>query len=715
MRINPIFSLAVIFMAFTMAFVIMPFLPVSSYAGERSIGKEEIKFEQEPVLSKDAEISGEKQEIVLTESPSRQKERLPARADIAATPKQTKEKPPAVEAKVKTGTKQAGKDSEAKIYEPIVNKLMEGIQLAAKDMRRAGAVKEKEENQPATVKEVRLKKESPPQLYESIVGRLFDQVKSGEIIKLAAEIENEAVNDTKKEEKSGIDSIIGNIIETAWNAPIETSSAVVKETMAIATVGTWDEMRRKKGSFNSEIGLASIKISKEDKPVLALTLKECIDIAVKNHLPLQIAKKSMRLAEVRVCEARRNLLPSASITMEESTGRVNARAYISKKTYLEGQQPIFHGGELYYNLKQAQANLEITRSDHDRIKNDLVLQVKKAYYSMAKAKDNFKIQKELSDEVAKINDMVNKEFESNIASKLEFLNVTSQSSQVKYQLASARGDISVAELILKQAMNIDTRDRIDVATLPPFKKIELDFENTLYAALVNRPEMRINSLMIDYYNYGKGIARAKGLPKVDLLGQWGMAKDEYMSVDQNYNPAYPFDDRKMSQQWYAGVKASMPLWGSTVEYTWTREQWPPQVSVYSATSSNTNAIKLKFLDKLDYYSDKKLAEIDYDKARQELIKIRQDVTLEVQEGCFNYEKALIQAETASNKVAYQAKDLEVTRFKRALDEAADSNVIESMIKLAQERFGYAQAVSDCHTTLAAINKAVGVEDYYKDE
>lgn len=49
-----------------------------------------------------------------------------------------------------------------------------------------------------------------------------------------------------------------------------------------------------------------------------------------------------------------------------------------------------------------------------------------------------------------------------------------------------------------------------------------------------------------------------------------------------------------------------------------------------------------------------------------------------------------------------------------MDEIPDSNVVESMIKLAQERFGYIQAVSDCHTSLAGVNKAIGVEDYFKE-
>ena len=63
----------------------------------------------------------------------------------------------------------------------------------------------------------------------------------------------------------------------------------------------------------------------------------------------------------------------------------------------------------------------------------------------------------------------------------------------------------------------------------------------------------------------------------------------------------------------------------------------------------------------------------------------------------------------------QENDFEFVKMKRGLDEVQDSSVIESMIKLSQERFGYVQALTDCHTSIASINKAVGLEDYYKDE
>lgn len=450
--------------------------------------------------------------------------------------------------------------------------------------------------------------------------------------------------------------------------------------------------------------------------VRILTLDECINIAIKNHLPLKTAKKSVKLAEWRVFEARRNMLGKVTIKMEEHTGKVYQRRFYGKSTAVDIQQTVFHGGEYLYTMMQSQTNLKIASREYSRIKNDLILQVKKGYYTLAKAKENLKLQTALSQEVSKIYEVVLKQFESGVGSNLELLNVSSQINMVRFQLVSSKGDVEVAELILKQAMNVDTPERIDIEPENEFKRFTIDYDKVLHDALVHRPEMQINSMMVQYYMYDQKIAKSKSWPKIDFIGSFGMAKEEFIAKDQGVDPATGTvdADQKMEQQWYAGVKCSIPLWGSTGEYSYTKEVWAPVVNTVKGSETITNSYKFNFLDNLAQYSDKFSADIDMDRARQELIKTKQDVTLEVKEACFNYEKALLQLETAINKTKYQEGDLELTKFKRQMDEALDSNVIDSMIKLAQEKFGYVQSISDCQIAIASLCKAVGITDYFKD-
>lgn len=465
--------------------------------------------------------------------------------------------------------------------------------------------------------------------------------------------------------------------------------------------------------------IITVKDDAKEPPVQiikTLSIDECIEIAVRNSLPLKMTKKSVKLAQWRVWEAMRNLLPKVGIKWSEYTGKIYGRRFFGRNQAIDIQQTVFQGGGIVYTMMQAQTNLKIVNKEYARIKNELILQVKKAYYAMAKAKENTRLQKELWGESLRINEIAIKQFESGVGANLEYLNVKSQINQINFQLTAAKGDLEIAELILKQAMNIDAKERIDIYPVEEFRKVELNYDDILADALVRRPEMQINTLMVSYYLYEVKIARSKSWPKIDLLGSFGLAKEEYIAKDAGPDPITGTDsgtDQKLEQQWYAGVKCSVPLWGSTTEYSYTKEVWVPVVASFRGTETITNSVKFNFLDNLAQFSDKYSADVDLDKARQELLKTKQDVTLEVRESCFNYEKALMQLETAVNKVKYQEGDLELSKFKRQLDEAQDSNVIDSMIKLAQEKYGYVQAISDCHMAIASISKAVGVADYFK--
>lgn len=454
--------------------------------------------------------------------------------------------------------------------------------------------------------------------------------------------------------------------------------------------------------------------------------EQCIATAVRNHIPLQIAQKNVKLAELRLFEARRGLLPNVKLSIEETQGTVNERNYYGRKAYIEGQQTVYNGGENWFLTRQAELNFNIVKEEYARIRNELVLQVKKNYYTLSKAKANLLLQIDLKKDVDRIYTIVIKAYEASITTKLEYLNVLSQESQMDYQVASAAGDVDVAELIIKQTMNIDPRERVDIKPEIDFKKVDIDFDTVIRTAYVNRAEMKINSLLIEYYNYGLKIAKAKYWPKVDLMGNWGLAKESYCAIDNQaqINPTtgfvYTDPDRKMEQQWYAGIKCSMPFWGNTLETSYTREQWVPVVAAYQGTEARTKAVKLNILDVLKYDSDRQAADVDLDRSRQEFIKTKQDITLEAKEACFSYEKALIQLDTAQKKTVYTERDYEIKRYKASMGETSDPNasgpgseVIDAMFRVAQEKYSYIAAQADCYIALATINKAIGIEDYYK--
>ena len=101
------------------------------------------------------------------------------------------------------------------------------------------------------------------------------------------------------------------------------------------------------------------------------------------------------------------------------------------------------------------------------------------------------------------------------------------------------------------------------------------------------------------------------------------------------------------------------------------------------------------------------------RAKDEINKKKQEITLEVRETFFKYKKAIILMDVAKSKVEFQSKQTEVLDVRRELGEAQYSDVIEEMIKLAEERYSFIQAIADYYIAIASLNKAIGLNGYYE--
>ncbi len=70
-------------------------------------------------------------------------------------------------------------------------------------------------------------------------------------------------------------------------------------------------------------------------------------------------------------------------------------------------------------------------------------------------------------------------------------------------------------------------------------------------------------------------------------------------------------------------------------------------------------------------------------------------------------------DVAKSKITFQAKQVEILEIRRQLGEAQYSDVVEEMIKLAEEEFSYIQAIADYYISIALLNKAVGIDGYFE--
>jgi len=436
-------------------------------------------------------------------------------------------------------------------------------------------------------------------------------------------------------------------------------------------------------------------------------LEDCLKMAISNSKTLEIANEEIRLAELKVREAARGLYPSLAGKLDRTDGNIKSlepggvdAGFRETEFGLQIGQSLYQGGKLKSTLSQANVKLEMARKKYEKTEQDLIFDVKKAYYNLVSCQANVEEQEKLLSEAQSVLEEVRKKHRLNLVTNEEFLNVQSQYNQVYYQKISQEKDQALGLLTLQQLLNLEQPVSVEVDTHLDFQELGISLDNCLELAGKHRPDVAISRLSLKFAELGKKIVRGDQRFKIDLSGFYGRG-----------GGAYKTEKLKISDSWYAGIRVSKALGGSTISSGYTSDQTNPKLGQSTRTESNTGSVTISFLDNLKNISQEKEAAIEYEKAVNEAEETEKKMESEVREAYFNYEKSLIQLEAISKEIEFRKEQERITREKGKLNLVANSEVLGAKVNLTSARTSYNEALGYYHIALASLNKAMGIEKY----
>lgn len=511
----------------------------------------------------------------------------------------------------------------------------------------------------------------------------------------------------------------------------------------------YDEKKSVIEQMTDEIFFRSGKfeLGEKEEPEKEYTIDDCVNIAVNNNQKIKAADEQVKLANLRVWEARRKFFPDVTAKIERGFGAIGGgrpprpgnagggganqvlnaatRHYQGHKYAFEIKQTVFDGFETWYEIRQTQTNKKIIQLERQKTVNEVVADTKEAYYNLDKSNKAIKVQGKIKEEINDLYDVIDKGYQKEVVAQVDYLKVKGQSMQADFRYVSAREDRSLAEMILLQAMNMDPDKRINIKSLErPKKFISIGLQNCYNLAIANSPEVKIKKETIAYYQFSRKMAKAKGWPKFEFEGSFGEMYENFQPLDQpgDTNPntgtpgAFNQDEyrahRTPSPEWYAGITATLPIWGSTMEYKYVREVWAPTVSSFRGSESGTSYLEFRILDDLKYFSGLQQARASFENAKYDYMKAKQDVAVQVKELYFKYRKAMLQMNVADVQVAHQRMFVNVLEERRKYGEMDIPRLVEEYEKLGEYEFGILQADADYFISISELNKAVGVSDYF---
>jgi len=302
----------------------------------------------------------------------------------------------------------------------------------------------------------------------------------------------------------------------------------------------------------------------------AITIEECIDIALQNHPDVFVAiednKKS--ISNYRAAVSSRSVLIDGELkTVEYAKKDSNVNSAFS----IPGQDTdvgLFAGLTVVYNLydarkdiisESAKVNIDISKINKQRSLDNLTFDVKKSYYGYLQAKKTLELREEIYEKNKKKADLARLLFENGSRPVLDVTKAELDLAEAQLLLERARNNERKMKLNLFYSMGLEEEGAADIRPVDREGLPELKFSvdelyklADIYNPLIRRTklEKRIARLKVSQ-------EQANHFPKVDLMLGLGYENQKLTGGDNfsdnfkgdNWNPAF-----------HGAIKASVPVY-----------------------------------------------------------------------------------------------------------------------------------------------------------
>ncbi len=408
----------------------------------------------------------------------------------------------------------------------------------------------------------------------------------------------------------------------------------------------------------------------------SINLERCIEIAMKMQPAISAAANSVNANMSRVGEAKSNYYPQINWTSSydrissargtsslSSTG--TAVSSIGKTgsfdQYFTGfslSQDIYDFGKTPTQVKIQSLNLDSSRSDLENVSEQVILNVKQAYFGVLQAKRSRDVSADTVKQFQQHLDQAKGFYEVGTKPKYDVTQAEANLSNAKLNLIKAENALRLAVVALNNAIGVPDAPEYIMEDNLSFQKYNITFEDALNKAYKNRPDL-ISTVA----------KRLAGERSVDL------ATTGYYPVLTG-NAAYNWSGERISSLdhgWNVGAALSFPIFNG-------------------------------FLTK--YQVQEAKANLNILKANEE--SLRQNIFSDVQQAYLNLKQAEESIPTAELGVQQAQENFEIATGRYAAGVGSPIDVTDAEVLLANGKLSYIQTLYNYKVSQASLEKAMGM-------
>lgn len=410
---------------------------------------------------------------------------------------------------------------------------------------------------------------------------------------------------------------------------------------------------------------------------LQLDLRTAIDYALENNFAIRQARERIKEQEGIIVEVRARALPNVAAVADYARNAEEISQAVPPNTQnwtiaIQARQVIYAGGSVRAALDAQKVLREAALLDLRLTINNALLDVRTRFYNVLLAREQIAVQEENIKLFQEQLQNARNRFEAGSVSNFEVLRAEVELANAQPQLIRARNSYRTSTDQLRQAIGYINTSPENLRRTPEFVGT-LDFTPTAYdlqasldQARVNRPEILRFAKLAQAQERNIDFARAGRRPSVDLVGSYGLYKD---------NRSNSFDDSR--DGWTVGVQSTWAIFDGR------------------ATSGRIAQARSQYRQADLLLSEQTLA-----------------VEVEVRSALSSLQEAAELAEAAVKVVGQAEESLRLANARYSAGSATQLDVLQAQVALTQARDNQLQANYSYNVALANLRRALGEPDTY---
>ncbi|OGP60971.1 MAG: hypothetical protein A2162_07100 [Deltaproteobacteria bacterium RBG_13_52_11b] len=403
-----------------------------------------------------------------------------------------------------------------------------------------------------------------------------------------------------------------------------------------------------------------------------LTLEESIRIALDRNLSLQITTAGVVGSEFRQKSALTQFFPTWTgqygyvryddqISFGKSDRNSRSTTIDTSAFSTTVNQPLFAGGSISANYRSESLGVDISKTNVETVKRNIVLQVRQGYFNILAAQKVLEVAVQAVKQFEAQLEVARAFFDVGIVAKNDVLQAEVRLANAKQGQVNADNALALAKSSFNNLLRRDISAPLSVLDILSYTPSTYTLESSIEEALRQRPEIKAADLTVDQARQAVTIARSGYFPTISLAG--------------NYN-----------KTWNGAA---------VVDAAWT-ERWTVQALA-----------TLAFSDwwRLGYKVGE--SKVKVAQAQEAKYQVVDNIILEVKQNYINMVQSEKNIDVAKKSIeqAEENQRLNEERYKYQVATATD--VLDAVTLLAQARLNYYTALTVYNIAKASLERAMG--------